>query len=95
VDVPLGAPELALLALLAQRAITDDAVAVADDARVLPEVEVQPFVLQIGPRERRLAIQRRLKRHDDLGHRRRVGGDGRVKPERAHRARSNGASPTT
>ena len=73
VDVPLDAPELASLA---HHAVADDAVAVADDARVLLEVELRPLVLQIGLRERALAVQRRLERHDDLGHRRRVGGDG-------------------
>jgi hypothetical protein len=83
VDVPHGAPELASLA---HRAVADDAVAVADDARVPLEVEVRPLVLQIGLRERGPAVQRRLERHHDLGHRRRVGGDGGVKPERAHRA---------
>ena len=73
VDVPLDAPELASLA---HHAVADDAVAVADDARVLLEVELRPLVLQIGLRERGLAVQRRLERRDDLGHRRRVGGDG-------------------
>jgi hypothetical protein len=72
-DVALGAPAVALLT---QRAVADDAVAVADDARVLLDVEVRPLVLQICLRERRRAVQRRLERHDDLGHRRRVGGDG-------------------
>jgi hypothetical protein len=32
-------------------------------------------VVQIGPRKRALTVQRRFERHDDLGHRRRVGGD--------------------
>ena len=73
VDVPLGAPELAELT---QRAVADDAVAVADDARVLLEVEARPLVLEIGLRERGLAVQRRLERHDDVGHRGGVGGCG-------------------
>jgi len=37
VDIPFGAPELASLAY---RAVADDAVAVADDARGALEVEV-------------------------------------------------------
>ena len=72
-DVPLDAPELASLA---HHAVAHDAVAVADDARVVVELELRPLVLQIGPRERALAVQRRLERDDDLGHRRRVGGEG-------------------
>src|SRR5918994_8014115 len=42
VDVSLGAPELASLA---HRSVADDAIAVADDARVLREVEARPLVL--------------------------------------------------
>ena len=82
-DVPFGVPKLAFLA---HRPIADDAIAIADDARVLLEVDVQPLILQIGPRERTLAVQRGLERHNDLGHRGRVGGDGWVKPERDHRS---------
>jgi hypothetical protein len=74
VDVPLGAPELASLA---HRAVADDAIAVADNAGVLLEVEVRPLLLQIGLRERGLTVQRRLERRDELGHRRRIGGGGR------------------
>jgi hypothetical protein len=88
VDVPLDAPELAPLA---DHAVAHDAVAVADDARVLLELEVRPLFLQIGPRERALAVQRRLERRDDLGHPRRVGGDGgsgALDHQRAHRGAS-------
>jgi hypothetical protein len=59
-----------------QRAVGDDAVAVADDASVALEVEGRPLVLQIGLRERARAVQRRLDRRDDLGHGRGVGGCG-------------------
>jgi len=45
VDVALGAAELAPVV---QHAVADDAVAVADDARVPLEVEVRPLVLKIG-----------------------------------------------
>ena len=72
-DEPLDAPEFASLA---NRAEADDPVADADDARVLLEVELRPLRLQIGLRERGLAVQRRLERDDELGHRRRVGRDG-------------------
>ena len=73
-DVPLHPPQLAPLA---HRGVADDAVAVADDQRVPLEVELRPLGLQIGLRERRLPVQRRLECEDDLGHGRRVGGDGR------------------
>jgi hypothetical protein len=73
VDVSLDEPDVAPLA---HQRVADDAVAVADDARVLLEVELQPLVLKIGLREGALAVDRRLERRDDLGHRRRVGGGG-------------------
>jgi hypothetical protein len=79
-DVPLDAPELAAFT---HHAVADDAVAIADDAHVPFEVELRPLALQIGLRERALAVQRRLERRHDLGHCRRVGGEGAVKPERA------------
>jgi hypothetical protein len=72
VDVPLDARELASLA---HHAVADDAFAIADDARVTPEVEVKPLLLQIGLRERGVAVQQGLERNHELGHRRRVGGD--------------------
>ena len=71
--VPIDAPALTSFV---DRAVADDAVAVADDAHVLLEVELQPLVLQIGLRERALGVQRRLERPDELGHRGRVGSDG-------------------
>ena len=55
-----GVPELAFLA---HRPKANNALAVADDARVPLEVKVQPLVLHIGLRERTLAVQRRLGRH--------------------------------
>jgi hypothetical protein len=73
VDVPLHAPELAALA---DHAVAEDPLTVADDVRVPLEVDVRPLLLQISLRERALAVQRRLERRDDLRHRRRVGGDG-------------------
>ena len=72
-DEPLDAPEFASLT---NRAEADNLVADADDARVLLEVELRPLRLQIGLRERGLAVQRRLERDDELGYRRRVGRDG-------------------
>ena len=72
-DVALDAPGVAPLA---HRGVTDDAVTVADDARVPLEVDLGPFLLQIGLRERARAVQRGFERRDDLGHRRRVGGEG-------------------
>jgi hypothetical protein len=69
----LGAPELAQLV---QRAVADDAVAVADHASAALEVEARPLVLQIGLGERALAVQGRLDRRDDLRHGRGVGGCG-------------------
>jgi hypothetical protein len=83
VHVPLDAPELAAFT---HHAVADDAVAIADDAHVPFEVELRPLALQIRLRERALAVKRRLERRHDLARRRRVGGDGPVKPERAHRA---------
>ena len=65
VDVPLDAPELGSLA---HQAVADDALAVPEDARVLLELEVRPLVLQIGLRERALAVKRRFERDDDLDH---------------------------
>jgi hypothetical protein len=73
VDVALDAPQLAPLA---HQAVADDAVAVADDARVSLEVDVQPLFLKIGLRERALAVQRRLERRDDFPDRGRIRGDG-------------------
>jgi hypothetical protein len=48
------------LAFLAHRPEANNALAVADDARVPFEVKVQPLVLHIGLRERTLAVQKRL-----------------------------------
>src|SRR4051795_9802901 len=56
VDVPLHVPQLASLA---HHPVAEDAVAVADEARVPLEVEVRPLVLQVGLREGALAVQRR------------------------------------
>ena len=53
----LGFPKLAFLA---HRAKANNALALADDARVPFEVKVQPLVLHIGLRERTLAVQKRL-----------------------------------
>ena len=72
-DVPLDTPELASLA---HKAVADDAIAVADNARVLLEFELRPLDFQIGLRERALAVQRRLEGQDEFGDRRRVGGGG-------------------
>jgi hypothetical protein len=77
-DVALGAPELAEPL---QRAVADDPVPVADDARVVLEVELRPLRLEIGLGVRGPAVQRRLERHDDLRHRRRIGGDGGCEDE--------------
>ena len=51
------------LAASTHRAVADDPVAVADDARVASEVEGRPLALQIALREGAAAIQRRLDRH--------------------------------
>jgi hypothetical protein len=56
-DKSFGFPELAFLA---HRPKANNALAVADDARIPFEVKVHPLVLHIGLRERTLAIQRRL-----------------------------------
>ena len=53
VDVPIDAPALTPFV---HRAVADDAVAVADDAHVLLEVELRPLVLQIGLGERALGV---------------------------------------
>ena len=52
VDVRLDAPALAPFA---HHAVADDAVAVADDARVALEIELRPLALQVGLGERRAA----------------------------------------
>ncbi len=54
VDVSLGAHQLASFG---HDAVADDPIAVADDPRVLPEVELRPLFLQIGLRERALAVK--------------------------------------
>ncbi len=53
-DVPLDTPKLASLA---HHAVADDAVPDTDDARVPLDIELQPLVLQIGLRERGLAVK--------------------------------------
>ena len=68
--VALDAPGLAAFA---HHGVADDTVAIADDARVALEVELQPLVLQVGLRERAAGVERPLERSDDVGHRRRVG----------------------
>jgi hypothetical protein len=83
VDVSLDAPGIASLA---HHAVADDAVAVADDARVVVGLEFGPLVLQISLREPALPVQRRLERDDDLGHRRRVGGEGGCREGALHAA---------
>jgi hypothetical protein len=70
-DVPFRAPQLATLS---NRAVADDATVVAHDVRVLREVELRPFVLQILLRVTAFPIQGRLERTDELGHRGRVSG---------------------
>jgi hypothetical protein len=75
VNVALDAPQLAPLA---HHAVAHDTIPVAQDPRVALEVDLQPLGLEVGLRERALAVQRRLERQDDLGDRRRVSGRGRV-----------------
>ena len=71
-DVPLGAPQIPSLP---PSAVAHDALAIADNARIPLKVEVRPLILQIGAREPALAVQQRLERHDNLGHRHRIGRD--------------------
>ena len=72
VDVALDLPRLAVLA---HRAVADDALALPDDPHVLLEVEIGPLALEVGLGEGAGAVQRRLDRRDDFGHRCRVAGD--------------------
>ena len=82
-DVALDAPQLTTVA---HGTVREDTLAVADDTRVLHEVETRPLVLQIILRERArsLGVQRRLERCNDLGHRGGIPWHGRNDSDASH-----------
>ena len=82
-DVALDAPQLTTVA---HGTVREDTLAVADDARILHEVETRPLVLQIILRDpaRSLGVQRRLERGNDLGHRGGIPWHGRNDSDASH-----------